>query len=150
MILERETGHAVETFKADPNLRELTKILARLGYDWDLVSIAPLRNTYDVVLQKQGSRFFLSRASSGEKELLTYLFIIFALNVRDALILVDEPELHLHPKWQSTLLQLFEIFRSELEINSSSQPIHLLSLLRIQFSTFHESTQKTNGARCFV
>jgi putative ATP-dependent endonuclease of OLD family len=46
-------------------------------------------------------------ASSGERELLTYLFAIFALNVRDALIVVDEPELHLHPKWQKRLLNLF-------------------------------------------
>ncbi|UZF27948.1 ATP-dependent nuclease [Ralstonia pseudosolanacearum] len=42
-----------------------------------------------------------------ERELLTYLFAIFALNVRDALVIVDEPELHLHPKWQKILLQLF-------------------------------------------
>ena len=58
-------------------------------------------------LKKQGSSFFVDAASSGERELLTYLFAIFALNVRDALIIVDEPELHLHPKWQKTLLQLF-------------------------------------------
>jgi putative ATP-dependent endonuclease of OLD family len=34
-------------------------------------------------------------------------FAIFALNVRDVLIVVDEPDLHLHPKWQKTLFQLF-------------------------------------------
>jgi putative ATP-dependent endonuclease of OLD family len=49
----------------------------------------------------------VSAASSGERELLTYLFAIYVLNVRDALIIVDEPELHLHPKWQRTLLKLF-------------------------------------------
>ena len=112
MILERETGHAVETFKADPNLRELTKILARLGYDWDLVSIAPLRNTYDVVLQKQGSRFFLSRASSGEKELLTYLFIIFALDVCDVLILVRRSRSSTSTlRWRPTFVRVFEDLR---------------------------------------
>ena len=63
---------------------------------------------YDVMLTKQGSRFLAEDASSGEKELLTYLFAVYALNVRDALIVVDEPELHLHPKWQATLLALFE------------------------------------------
>src|SRR4029079_13592698 len=92
---------------SDPNLRELTRILENLGYEWELVCTNPLRNTYDVELKKQESKFFLSLASSGEKELLTYLFSIFALNVRDALIMVDEPELHLHPKWQKSLLHLF-------------------------------------------
>lgn len=59
-------------------------------------------------LTKQGSSFLVSAASSGERELLTYLFAIFALNVRNAVIIVDEPELHLHPRWQTTLFALFE------------------------------------------
>ncbi|MFP5328556.1 MAG: AAA family ATPase [Alphaproteobacteria bacterium] len=108
LLLEKDTGTAAKEFRADENLQELTKILTRLGYEWDLVSTAPLRNAYDVQLSKQGTSFVVSRASSGERELLTYLFTIFALNVRDALIIVDEPELHLHPKWQAILLDLFE------------------------------------------
>ncbi|MEK9802094.1 MAG: AAA family ATPase, partial [Curvibacter sp.] len=85
----------------------LTKLLNELGYEWSLETINPLKNQYDVRLKKQGSSFLVGAASSGERELLTYLFAIFALNVRDALIIDDEPELHLHPKWQKTLLQLF-------------------------------------------
>ena len=61
-----------------------------------------------MILDKQGSRFRLSAASSGERELMTYLFAIYALNVKDALIVIDEPELHLHPRWQKILLELFE------------------------------------------
>lgn len=107
MLLERDKGTAASEFRNDPNLRQLTELLQELGYDWSLESVNPLRNQYDVRLTKQGSSFLVSGASSGERELLTYLFAIFALNVRDALIVVDEPELHLHPKWQKTLLGLF-------------------------------------------
>lgn len=107
MLLEKDTGKARADFKNDPNLRELTRILAELGYEWELESSDPLKNAYDIRLKKQGSSFFVGAASSGERELLTYLFAIFALNVRDALIVVDEPELHLHPKWQKILLHLF-------------------------------------------
>lgn len=107
MLLEQDKGIAVSEFRADANLRELTKLLEELGYSWALETINPLKNQYDIRLQKQGSSFLVGSASSGERELLTYLFAIFALNVRDALIIVDEPELHLHPKWQKTLLQLF-------------------------------------------
>jgi hypothetical protein len=107
ILLEKDTGKARAEFKSDRNLAELTKLLAELGYEWELETTNPLKNAYDVRLKKQGTSFLVGAASSGERELLTYLFAIFALNVRDALIVVDEPELHLHPKWQRTLLQLF-------------------------------------------
>lgn len=107
LLLEQDSGEAVSQFKEDANLKELTKLLEELGYEWNLETINPLKNQYDVRLKKQGSSFLVGAASSGERELLTYLFAIFALNVKDALIIVDEPELHLHPKWQKILIQLF-------------------------------------------
>jgi ABC-type lipoprotein export system ATPase subunit len=107
-LLEKDTGKARDQFYSDPEIQSLTNILESLGYGWNLECIDPYTNQYDVQLDKQGSKFLVGAASSGEKELLTYLFAIYALNVRDALIIVDEPELHLHPRWQSTLLGLFE------------------------------------------
>lgn len=107
LLLEKDNRLANEVFREDANLRELTMILEELGYSWELKTVNPATNQYDVQLTKQGSSFLVGSASSGERELLTYLFAIFALNVRDALIIVDEPELHLHPKWQKTLLMLF-------------------------------------------
>jgi predicted ATP-dependent endonuclease of OLD family len=107
LLLEEDKGAAAAKFYEDANLQELSKLLAELGYEWKLETVNALKNQYDVRLKKQGSSFLVSAASSGERELLTYLFAIFALNVRDALIIVDEPELHLHPRWQKTLLQLF-------------------------------------------
>lgn len=113
LLLEKDSGKAKEEFYEDPEIKSLTTILSTLGYKWSLECVDPLSNHYDIRLEKQGSKFLVGAASSGEKELLTYLFAIFALNVRDALIVVDEPELHLHPRWQSTLLGLFEQLSSE-------------------------------------
>lgn len=104
----KDNGNAKRDFRNDPAIKSLTAVLLDLGYTWDLVCIDPLNNSYDIQLEKQGSKFLVGNASSGEKELLTYLFAIYALNVRDALIAIDEPELHLHPRWQKTLLALFE------------------------------------------
>jgi hypothetical protein len=107
-LLERDTGRAKADFKEDPAIQAFTDTLQSLGYDWDLVCTNPIKNQYDIELRKQGSAFRLGAASSGERELLTYLFAIYALNIRNALIIVDEPELHLHPRWQQILLGLFE------------------------------------------
>jgi predicted ATPase len=107
LLLEKDKGTASKEFQEDDNLKQLSEALKDLGYAWSLKPRNPLKNQYDVRLEKQGKSFLVQTASSGELELLTYLFAIFALNVRDALIIVDEPELHLHPKWQKTLLQMF-------------------------------------------
>ena len=84
-----------------------------LGYSWELECVNKDRNQYDIRLTKQGSSFLVGAASSGEKELLIYLFAIYALNIKDALIIIDEPELHLHPRWQKALLELFERLTTE-------------------------------------
>jgi putative ATP-dependent endonuclease of OLD family len=108
LLQEQSNVEAREKFYEDKHLIELADDLEALGYTWSLETIDPLSNTYDVRLTKQGSSFLVSAASSGERELLTYLFAIHALNVRNALIIVDEPELHLHPRWQMALFSLFE------------------------------------------
>jgi putative ATP-dependent endonuclease of the OLD family len=112
-LLERDNGQARRQFRDDPALSGFTKTLKLLGYDWELHCVSELKNQYDMQLQKQGSTFRVGAASSGERELLVYLFAIYALNVRDALIVVDEPELHLHPRWQQILLTLFERLSNE-------------------------------------
>lgn len=107
LLLEEDKGKAQTDFASDANMQQLTEILRGLGYEWKLEAINPMTNEYNIRLSKQGTSFLVSAASSGERELLTYLFVIFGLNVRDALVVVDEPELHLHPKWQRTLLSIF-------------------------------------------
>ncbi len=107
LLQEESNIDAKSKFYSDPNLKQLSADLNELGYSWELTTINALTNQYDVTLTKQGSSFLVGAASSGERELLTYLFAIYALNVRDSLIIVDEPELHLHPRWQTSLFNLF-------------------------------------------
>jgi predicted ATP-dependent endonuclease of OLD family len=85
----------------------VTRYLNMLGYSWDLKLINVNKNIYEIVLTKEGKEFSIVQASSGEKEIINFLFGIFALNIKNGLIIVDEPELHLHPKWQIVLVNLF-------------------------------------------
>ncbi|MDH4870989.1 AAA family ATPase [Pseudomonas sp. BN515] len=107
LLQEDESGNFKEKFYSDPALVELGELLGSLGYSWELKCISPTANQYDISLKKQGSEFMVGSASSGERELLNYLFAIYSLNIRDSIIIIDEPELHLHPRWQIILLEIF-------------------------------------------
>ena len=86
----------------------MTNTLRKLGYKWDLLLKDELNNTYEISLSKDGRTFDITSASSGEKEIINFILGTFALNVRNGLVVVDEPELHLHPKWQRMLYGVFE------------------------------------------
>ena len=113
LLLEKDSGNARTEFMADKSLNAFTRILKSIGYEWSLLCTNPVQNQYDITLKKDGSSFRIGAASSGEREILTYLFAVYALNVRNALIVVDEPEMHLHPRWQRTLLSVFEQLSAE-------------------------------------
>lgn len=108
ILLEKDDGLAGKTMDETPAFKEMSKILESFGYKWFLGLNNPLANSYDLLLEKSGSKFNLAAGSSGEREFMTYILAVYALDIRNALILVDEPELHLHPRWQRALLALFE------------------------------------------
>lgn len=92
---------------SDTEVTLVTKYLDKLGYTWKLVNKDRYKNIYEIGLEKDGREFEISQASSGEREIINFLLGIFAFNIRDGLIIVDEPELHLHPRWQTVLIDVF-------------------------------------------
>ena len=96
-----------DQWKNDEEVKLVTDYLNKLGYDWDINLVDPNKNIYEITLEKDGREFLLTQASSGEKEIINFLLGIFALNIRNGLIIIDEPDLHLHPQWQRLLIELF-------------------------------------------
>lgn len=95
-------------WNADAEVKLVTTYLQRLGYSWDLVLQDQNRNIYDFQIRNTETGLDLRRASSGEREILNFLLGVFALKAQGGVVIIDEPELHLHPKWQHLLLSLFE------------------------------------------
>ena len=81
--------------------KELLNSLALLS-EYDLVELD------DVMFTKSRSKqeFLLSQASSGELSLLFTMSSIAGEIENGSLILIDEPELSLHPEWQLNFLSL--------------------------------------------
>lgn len=51
---------------------------------------------------------YFDELSSGEKSLLTIIFWLYGNDLKEGFIIINEPELHLHPQIQKELAQTFE------------------------------------------
>ena len=66
-----------------------------------------------IVYRKDGSRFDINKGSSGEINIFTSLISLACVIEDNSLILIDEPEISLHPNWQMKYLNLvYSIFHS--------------------------------------
>jgi predicted ATP-dependent endonuclease of OLD family len=103
--LALENGY-IDKWNEDQEVKLVSKYLGIIGYSWSLKLINTNKNIYEIVLMKDGKEFYVNQASSGEKEIINFLLGIFAFHIKNGMIIIDEPELHLHPRWQRILLDL--------------------------------------------
>jgi predicted ATP-dependent endonuclease of OLD family len=105
----RLLNNNLESFHKDEEVVFVNNYIQKLGYKrFTLREIDPFNNVYQACIEKRnGELFEIAKASSGEKEILNMLLGIFAFNVKNGVVIIDEPDVHLHPLWQNVLLDLF-------------------------------------------
>ncbi|MCI5130062.1 MAG: ATP-binding protein, partial [Candidatus Electrothrix sp. EH2] len=67
----------------------------------------------EAIVVSKGQEHGLDRLSSGEKNLVQLFLRIGAHCTRNSIILIDEPEIHLHPNWQKRLMKQLREFAQE-------------------------------------
>ena len=66
---------------------------------------------------KDKNIFTIDELSTGEKTLLSKVMYLYFKGYKDKVILIDEPELSLHPKWQNKILKIYENFATNKKNN---------------------------------
>lgn len=59
-------------------------------------------------VDKRNNYYTLSELSSGEQAFLAIIFTLRGYGLMDGLLIIDEPEQHLHPQMQSKMLEMIE------------------------------------------
>jgi len=62
---------------------------------------------------KYSEKIKINDLSTGEQELITKAFSLYLSDLKDSVILIDEPETSLHPNWQNRILKIYEDFAKE-------------------------------------
>lgn len=118
--LKRDIEHSTrpnDEFFDVPEVDMIDQYFDRLGYEWELECTNVNENRYELFLEKEGKQYDMNQLSSGETEVINFLLGILSTNIRNGLVVIDEPELHLHPRWQKVLLDLV----SDLEYRTGNQ-----------------------------
>jgi putative ATP-dependent endonuclease of the OLD family len=103
----------------------LRNALRRIGFDLQLKPRHRGAHYIDPLLKKGESRIAFDQLSTGEREIIALIFFMAAAGVRDSVLILDEPELHLHPKLtaiMSTLMfEYSRIFNVQFAVATHSQ-----------------------------
>ncbi|MDN3494243.1 ATP-binding protein [Winogradskyella bathintestinalis] len=91
-------------------IRRDNSLYSETVYEYELINILRrigLIRTFEIqVFKKGGMPFNFSDASSGEANILSTLLSLVPLLKNNSLILIDEPEISLHPMWQAKYIDL--------------------------------------------
>jgi predicted ATP-dependent endonuclease of OLD family len=72
-----------------------------------LVDLDKFNNNKPVFETINGDRVFIDKLSSGEQQLYARVVSLMILNPQNSIILIDEPEIALHPKWQIDIMKIY-------------------------------------------
>ncbi len=94
--------------------KEVKKLLKIIGdYDFLIKPSNANDNKFKFIIKTEGRETEFNKLSSGEKEIFNFIFSIAALDLRNAVLIIDEPEIHLHPQWQAKLIHFYKMITGE-------------------------------------
>lgn len=85
-----------------------------LGYEFVVSYDQQVGSYHFAFLDQEKKSFELDELSSGEKSMLMMLATIFGYDLEHGCMMIDEPELHLHPQLQKEFMRLLGVISHEL------------------------------------
>ena len=88
--------------------KEVNSVFESMDLDIEFVGLSKDENTVPIFRNIEGKEFDINGLSSGEKQLFLRALSLKFLNVNNSIILIDEPEISLHPRWQRKIVNVYE------------------------------------------
>ena len=110
--------------------REINEIFEILDLDIKISGISKNAKSIPIFTNSAGDKFDINELSSGEKQLFLRTLAIKMLNPENSIILIDEPELSLHPKWQQKIVDVYRKIGKNNQIIIATHSPHILGSVR--------------------
>ena len=109
---------------------EINEIFEILDIDVKAEDISQDGKNMPIFENSSGDKFDINELSSGEKQLFLRTLAIKMLNPQNSIILIDEPELSLHPKWQQRIVDVYKKIGKNNQIIIATHSPHILGSVR--------------------
>ena len=107
-------------------INEINGIFDILELDVKLKGFSKDEKTLPIFENSAGEEFYINDLSSGEKQLFLRTLSIKMLEPNNSIILIDEPELSLHPKWQQRIIEVYKKIGENNQIIVATHSPHIL------------------------
>ncbi|MDU1912073.1 AAA family ATPase [Fusobacterium sp.] len=105
---------------------EINGIFDILELDIKLIGLSKDEKSMPIFANSSGEEFDINQLSSGEKQLFLRTLAIKMLEPENSIILIDEPELSLHPKWQQRIIEIYQRIGKNNQIIVATHSPHIL------------------------
>ena len=110
--------------------KEINEIFEILDLDIKISGISKNAKSIPIFTNSSGDKFDINELSSGEKQLFLRTLAIRMLNPENSIILIDEPELSLHPKWQQRIIDVYRKIGKNNQIIIATHSPHILGSVK--------------------
>lgn len=110
--------------------REINEVFEILDLDVKISGISKNAKSIPIFTNLAGDKFDINELSSGEKQLFLRTLAIKMLNPKNSIILIDEPELSLHPKWQQRIVDVYRKIGKNNQIIIATHSPHILGSVK--------------------
>ena len=107
-------------------INEINGIFDILELDVKLKGFSKDEKIMPIFENSAGEEFDINDLSSGEKQLFLRTLSIKMLEPKNSIILIDEPELSLHPKWQQRIIEVYKKIGENNQIIIATHSPHIL------------------------
>ncbi|MEG0022790.1 MAG: AAA family ATPase [Cetobacterium sp.] len=105
---------------------ETNKIFEALELDVKMIGFTSDEKDLPLFTNSYGEEFDINKLSSGEKQLFIRALTLKMVEAENAIILIDEPEISLHPKWQQKIVKVYENIGKNNQVIIATHSPHIL------------------------